>query len=310
MKKYYRIMLGRKSALAPQCNAGNFIGADFGINQDLTGQLPEAWRDFNHKFIPRYMEANPGKSKVAAGLSCGFLWTVAKGIQRGDIVLCPDGSGSYRVGEVTGEYQYVPGEVLPHRRSVCWLEKTIQRSEMSEALRNSTGSLGTVAQISMYGAEIEELLGHGPRSNGTRSDPEIEDEASFRMEKHLESFLVENWSQTELGKNYEILEEDGELVGQQYQTDTGPIDLLAISKDRKKLLVVELKKGRVSDAVVGQIARYMGYVKEELAEDYQSVEGVIIGLDDDQRVKRALSVFPNVRFYRYQISFKLLPAES
>jgi restriction system protein len=162
----------------------------------------------------------------------------------------------------------------------------------------------------MYGAEIEELLGHGPRSNGTRSDPEIEDEASFRMEKHLESFLVENWSQTELGKNYEILEEDGELVGQQYQTDTGPIDLLAISKDRKKLLVVELKKGRVSDAVVGQIARYMGYVKEELAEDYQSVEGVIIGLDDDQRVKRALSVFPNVRFYRYQISFKLLPAES
>jgi restriction system protein len=75
-------------------------------------------------------------------------------------------------------------------------------------------------------------------------------------------------------------------------------------------LVVELKKGRVSDAVVGQIARYMGYVKEELAEDYQSVEGVIIGLDDDQRVKRALSVFPNVRFYRYQISFKLLPAES
>lgn len=31
-------------------------------------------------------------------------------------------------------------------------------------------------------------------------------------------------------------------------------------------MVVELKKGRVSGVVVGQIRRYMGYVKEELCE--------------------------------------------
>ena len=40
-------------------------------------------------------------------------------------------------------------------------------------------------------------------------------------------------------------------------SDTGPIDILAISKDKKTLLVVELKKGRVSDNVVGQIQRYI-----------------------------------------------------
>jgi hypothetical protein len=47
------------------------------------------------------------------------------------------------------------------------------------------------------------------------------------------------------------------------------IDILAISKDKTELLVVELKKGRASDMVVGQIQRYMGYVLEELAETNQ-----------------------------------------
>lgn len=43
-------------------------------------------------------------------------------------------------------------------------------------------------------------------------------------------------------------------------------DVLAISKDKQEVLVVELKKGRASDSVVGQIQRYMGYVAEEVAD--------------------------------------------
>lgn len=108
-----------------------------------------------------------------------------------------------------------------------------------------------------------------------------------------------------MGQNYDIFEEDGELVGQQYPSDTGPIDILAISKNKKELLVVELKKGRASDAVIGQVQRYMGYVLEELAEENQTVKGVIIALEDDLRLKRALSVTQNIDFYRYQVSFKL-----
>jgi restriction system protein len=98
------------------------------------------------------------------------------------------------------------------------------------------------------------------------------------------------------------------VVGQQYLTDTGPLDLLAISKDAKRLLVVELKRGRASDVVVGQLLRYMGYVQEELAKEDQTVHGAIIALEDDQRLRRALVVAPNVVFYRYQVSFKLVKA--
>lgn len=306
MKNYYRLMLGQKSIFADQCFKGNFIGVDFGITEDLTPSLTEDWREFNKNFIPVYLKGHPDKSKIAAGLACGVLATVAKAVKVGDIVICPDGSGSYRVGEITSDYLYAPGQILPHRRSVKWYSQTIDRAMMSDELRHSTGSIGTVCNISGYQAEIEKLIGSSCVPVIVSNDPTVEDPSAFAMEQHLEDFLVQNWAQTELGKEYDVYAEEGERVGQQYLTDTGPLDILAISKDKKRLLVVELKKGRASDVVVGQILRYMGYVQNELADNGQTVLGVIIALEDDQRIRRALSVVPSVTFYRYKIRFELV----
>jgi len=300
-------MLGQKSIYAEECFAGNFIGTDFGINQDLTKKLTEEWRAFNKEFIPIYMATHPEKTKIGAGLACGALWTVSKGIQNGDIVLCPDGTGKYRVGEVSGGYYYEPGKILFHRRPVTWLNVAIDRAAMSEALRNSTGSIGTVSNITQHRDEIEKLIGGISAPKLISTDTSVEDPSAFALEEHLEDFLVKNWSNTEFGKDYDIYEEDGEK-GQQYQTDTGPLDILAISKDKKHLLVVELKKGRASDAVVGQALRYMSYVQEELAEEGQTVLGVIVAHEDDARIRRALTMTPSISFYRYQVSFKLLKA--
>lgn len=299
-------MLGAKSIYANECYTGNFIGADFDIHQDLSNDLPDNWREFNKKFIPIWLQKYPEKSKVAAGLSCGALWTISKGLSQGDVILSPNGSGAYFVGEIISDYYYKEGQILPHRRKVKWYPVIIDRSAMSEALRNSTGSIGTMSDISGYAEEIETLIqGHKPPAIITTDDT-IEDPSVFAMEKHLEEFLVQNWKHTELGKKYKIYEEDGEMIGKQYQTDVGPIDVLAISKDGKTFLVVELKRGRVSDVVVGQVLRYMGYVKEELAEPNQDVRGVIIALEEDLKIKRALSMTPNIDFYKYQISFKLI----
>ena len=84
-----------------------------------------------------------------------------------------------------------------------------------------------------------------------------------------------------------------------------PVILAHFLAIKEKFLVVELKKGRVSDNVVGQIQRYMGFVKEELAENNQDVKGIIIGFDDDVRLQRALSVTNNIDFYKYEVNFKL-----
>jgi restriction system protein len=307
MKNYYRVMLGKKSVHAKECLAGGFIGTDFDITQDLSRDLPDDWRTFNRKFIPIFLANHPEKTKIGAGLACGALWTVSKGILRGDLVICPDGTGTYRVGEVTGDYHYEPGQILLHRRAVTWLPVSIERAAMSEALRHSAGSIGTVGNITSHAPELEKLIGGVSAPKLISTDASVENPTAFALEEHLEEFLMVNWAQTDLGRDYNIYEEDGEKA-QQYQTDTGPLDILAISKDKKHLLVVELKKGRASDAVVGQTLRYMSFVQDELAEPGQTVRGVIIAQEDDQRIRRALAMTPGIAFYRYQVSFKLVKA--
>jgi restriction system protein len=54
----------------------------------------------------------------------------------------------------------------------------------------------------------------------------------------------------------------------------------------------------------------MGYVKDELAEPNQVVKGIIIGSEDDNKIRRALSVTVNIEFYRYQVSFKLFKSNN
>lgn len=299
-------MLGAGSVHAKQAVAGGFIGADFNIDQDLTGHIPEDFRTFNTEFIPIYMASHPDKTKVGAGLACGFLWTVSKGIRVGDIVISPDGAGHYHVGDMSGDYYYAPGEALPHRRPVAWRSSVISRADMSGPLKASTGSIGTVSNVSGHEEEILKLAGVlPPAAPLIATDKTVEDPYAFALEEHLEEFLVKNWAQTDLGKHFSIYQ-DGDAVGQQFPTDTGPIDILAVSKDQKQLLVVELKRGRASDVVVGQVLRYMGYVQDVLTSPGQSVSGIIVALDDDPKLRRALSVVPAVAFYRYEISFKLV----
>ncbi len=124
----------------------------------------------------------------------------------------------------------------------------------------------------------------------------------FYMEKQLEDFIVHNWKKTDLGKKYDLIIEEGELASQQYRTDIEPIDILARDKKTKDYVVIELKKNQTSDSTVGQLARYMGWVKEKMGGD---VKGVIIAGQYDRKLDYALSVISNVEVFIYQVGFKL-----
>jgi len=76
----------------------------------------------------------------------------------------------------------------------------------------------------------------------------------FYMESQLEDFLIENWDRTELGQKYDLIEEDGEIVSQQYKTGIGRVDILAQDKKTGELVVIELKKNQTSDDTIGQLA--------------------------------------------------------
>lgn len=310
MRRYYKVMLGRHSCMADECRKEGYIGSGFLASVDLTGMLPDNWRDFNKKYVPIMMKKDTGRTKVAAGLGCGALWTISKGILRGDIVISPTGNkGELYVGEVIGDYYFAKGSEFSQRRKVKWYDQVIMRDDMSEALRNSSGAISTCVELSGYGEEIEKLIGTNRPSQIVATTDDIDDPSAFALEKHLEDFLVKNWANTELGKKYNIFTDQGEMIGQQYPTDTGPIDILAVSKDNKTLLVIELKRGRASDVVVGQIQRYMGYIQEEVLERGQTVKGLIIGLEPDVKLKRAISVCNNIEFRKYEVKFRLLKEE-
>lgn len=281
---------------------------DFDIEFDLTDHLQDNWKDFRREFVPIYLKSHPEKSKIGAGLACGMTWTLTKGMQVDDIVMCPTGEGNYRIGKITGEYRFVQGEQLPHRRDVKWFDIYVAREDLSLGLKNATGSIGTISEISTYENEVSSFIAAEGGTLSPFEDKSIEEPSVFVLEKYLEDFLVANWAQTELGNSYQIFSDENG-TGQQYATDAGRIDILALSKSGKELLVVELKKGRASDAVVGQVLRYMGYVSSELAAPNQKVRGVIIALEDDLKLRYALRMVPNVDFYRYEVNFKLAKVE-
>jgi restriction system protein len=307
MAACYFIRLGKQGAFVEDAVTRGYIGVDYGMVDDFTGKFPDEWTAFNKAYIPRYLELSPGKTKVAAGLACGTIWTLGRGIEDGDYVVSPDSTGVLHVGRVSGPYEFAANEELPHRRPVVWLPGTINRDEMSSELQRSTTYPGTLANITGRLAEVTQLMQALPDLVST--DPDVEDPVQFALEKYLEEFLVDNWSKTELGKRYDIYcDDEGTQIGRQYLSDTGPLDILAVSKDRTELLVVELKRGKASDSVVGQVQRYMGYIKDQVAEPPQTVRGVIIALEDDLRIRRALSVATNIEFYRYQVKFNLAKA--
>lgn len=289
----YKVMLGKGSQLAAQAIQGGFIGVDDGVGQDLTPWLELPEPEFRDRVWPGLEMVSPNASRG----------TISQAV--GDMVLSPTGTpGQLRVGEVIGLYHYAAGEPLPHRRAVQWSPAVIQRSDMSLPLQNSSGGITTIIDLTGYSQELA-LLAAGPVPDGLTALPPASD-PGFQMERDLENFLVANWAQTELGAHYDLYpDEDGTLIGQQYQTVTGPIDILAVKKDRSELLVIELKRGRATDRVVGQVQRYMGYVKREVAEPGQKVRGLIIALEDDPKLQYALEVAPDISFYTYRVSFKL-----
>jgi len=308
MNNYYRVVLGKKNAFAQQCVQEGFVGVDYNL-PDLSGLLSLGDEAFYDSISEELFKVLPDVTKIGNSLGTGVVNKLARRIRIGDFVICHMGDRTYRVGKVTSEYVYAGGQPLPHRRMVEWYDEVIQRDDMSTDLQGSVGGPLSIVgpdSITKYKDEIIRLLnGSSTVVKDTIYDPDIENPVAFAMEKHLEDFLIRNWAQTNLSNEFEIYKEDGEIVGQQFSTDVGPIDILAVSRDKKRLLVLELKRGRASDVVVGQLLRYMGFVKGKIAEEGQHVEGCIIALEDDPKLQWAISTLPNITFYRYEVSFSL-----
>ena len=131
------------------------------------------------------------------------------------------------------------------------------------------------------------------------------DQLTFLKEKYLEEFLISNWSKLEIGKKYKIKLNSRDEPNQ-FRILNHTIDILCESFDSKELLVIELKRGRPSDVVLGQIQRYMGLVKTHIARPGQEVFGLIIAEKQDENLSYALKVSANISFNTYSVQFALI----
>ena len=140
-------------------------------------------------------------------------------------------------------------------------------------------------------------------------DQEIEsdDSSQFALEMHLEEFIETNFARINFGRKLQLYQDD-ENTGRQFPTDIGSIDLLARDMDTREFVVIELKKSRSDDAVVGQVLRYMGWIREHMRQDATSVKGIIIVPEMSERLRYALSMVSDVEAFTYSVSFGLTAA--
>ena len=91
-----------------------------------------------------------------------------------------------------------------------------------------------------------------------------------------------------LAKNLQRLETGLTLVDRQFETeDAGRIDILA--RDAQQgYVVVELKRDKGSDSALGQILRYIGWVRFNLLSNDEPVRGFVVGDRFDDKIVYAI----------------------
>ncbi len=164
--------------------------------------------------------------------------------------------------------------------------------------------LGRQAEV----ADEEEALAEEGLAGYESTEPSPE-QSEFALERHLEEFMERNWSRIDFGQPLDIWEDEDGIRGRQYPTEVGYIDFLCRDRTSGSFVVVELKKGKTTDAVVGQCQRYMGWVKRNLDTEGRPVHGLIVASDLDSRLKYALEVTPHISLRLYRVNFELVSPE-
>jgi hypothetical protein len=142
----------------------------------------------------------------------------------------------------------------------------------------------TVADAIEYYTQIGEI----EKAEAIARRPEATREEKSRLrqaiqERHIEDYFVEHLDLLEKGLR---LYRKGAVTGRQYKTPINRIDSLCLDR-REQFVVVEYKKGRTADDVVGQTLRYMGWVHINLASG-KKVRGIIVAEKIDEKIKYAI----------------------
>lgn len=281
------------------------------------GTIAIGWKDLRDvsqirskdELRQKYMEVYGDEKNLTK--DCNSIWNFYNEISPEDVIIARRGTKKIMgIGTVTGPAFYDEGkgkervanltdDFYSNFINVKWEEKEIEFDKI-------IFSFYTIYEISeekfrslTKGAAPEE------REEG------VEQSTEFVLEKYLEDFIVTNFDSIFRGQ-LELYRDPEGNIGQQYPIignegrEIGRIDILAKEPSTNSYIVIELKKGRESDKVVGQILRYMSWVKENLCQGGEDIKGLIICKDEDERLSYALKMVQNIiKVKFYSVNFRL-----
>lgn len=130
--------------------------------------------------------------------------------------------------------------------------------------------------------------------------------AEFAYESDLKNYLAKNLSIIEAGLT---LYEDEGISGIEFPVGGRFVDILGVDSNNN-LVVIELKVSRGYDKVIGQLMRYMAWIKNNQAENGQSTRGIIIAREISTDLKLACSLTTDIQLFEYELSLQVRQIET
>ena len=195
-----------------------------------------------------------------------------------------------------GELYYGPRgkEIFIHtidgKQFVLWSQQPLYAIKDGRARvareRTTKDSIGWYS-VTVASSDIEAAIAHAQ----LMSDPELASESI------LHHNCVRTLSDIEAGLT---LYRKGHRTGVEFDVGGRRIDILAVDSSGS-LVVIELKRPEAHDRVVGQLLRYIGWIRQNVARPNQRVRGIIIARQFTHDLRLAASAHPDIQLKQYEV---------
>lgn len=228
--------------------------------------------------------------------------------------------------EMVDDINLKPNQVISRKEILLWFEKhypltksntirahirrmsTNDKSRLNHSPKHSDDLFFRIEsdRFRLYEAEKDPNPIHTEDDIHLDNQEEVFEEtendlSEFAYERDLQSFLVKNLEFVEPGLI--LFEEDG-IKGIEFDVGGRFVDILAVDNENN-FVVIELKVSKGYDRVVGQLLRYVSWVRENMAEPTQKVRGVIIARSISRDLLLACKGLRDVQLYEYSLSISI-----